>query len=210
MAYASSDPPAFLITPTRLNFGYVPVGSTAPQQAVRVKNVSGQSQLMSGSGGAGGVFGGTQNCQGQTLAPGASCHMYYAFSPTTTGPVNGSTSGTWNGQSFSMAFLGTGTPRFLITPTRLNFGYVKVGHTSAQQAIRIQNLSNHSVVMSGSGGAGGVFGGTQNCQGQTLAPLASCHMYYAFSPTTTGAVSGSTSGTWNGQSFSLAFLGTGN
>jgi hypothetical protein len=58
----------------------------------------------------GGRFGGVQNCQGTTLAHEASCQMSYAFSPTTTGTVNGSTSGTWNGQSFTLSFIGTGMP----------------------------------------------------------------------------------------------------
>jgi hypothetical protein len=110
IANASSDPPLFLITPTALNFGYVPVGSTAATQTVTIRNVSGVSQTMSGAGGAAGVFGGAQNCQGQTLAPGHSCQMFYAFSPTTTGTVHGSTSGSWNGQAFSLTFVGTGTP----------------------------------------------------------------------------------------------------
>jgi hypothetical protein len=205
----ASQPPPFLITPKALAFGDVPVGSTAASQEITIENVSGKSQTLSGAGGGAGVFGGAQNCQGQTLAPGASCQMFYAFSPTSTGFVSGSTNGTWNGQPFSLNFTGVGIPGFLITPTSFNFGRVKVGTTSPEQVIDITNESNKSVVMSGAGGAAGVFGGAQNCQGQTLAPGASCQMFYAFSPTSTGFVSGSTNGTWNGQSFSLKFSGTG-
>ena len=209
IANASSTAPLFLITPTVLNFGYVAVGSTSAQQTVTITNVSGKSQTMSGAGGGAGVFGGAQNCQGQTLAPGASCQMFYAFSPTQTGTVTGSTNGTWNGQSFSLTFKGTATPEFLISPTSMRFGDVKVGGTSPQQTVTITNEANKSVVMSGAGGGAGVFGGAQNCQGQTLAAGASCQMFYAFSPTKTGKVSGSTNGTWNGQSFNLKFAGTG-
>jgi hypothetical protein len=63
---------------------------------------------MSGAGGGGGVFGGAQDCQGTTLAPGKACHMFYAFTPATVGSVHGSTNGTWNGQAFSLTFVGTG------------------------------------------------------------------------------------------------------
>jgi hypothetical protein len=105
---STSTPPLFLITPTALAFGAVPVGSTSASQSITVENVSGSSQTMSGAGGGAGVFGGAQNCQGQTLAPGASCQMFYAFSPTSTGFVNGSTGGTWNGQSFALTFNGRG------------------------------------------------------------------------------------------------------
>ncbi|HZS25533.1 MAG TPA: choice-of-anchor D domain-containing protein [Gaiellaceae bacterium] len=209
LAKSSDSPPLFLITPTGLDFGSVPVGSVATQQIIKVKNVSGQSQTMSGTGGAAGAFGGVQNCQGATLAPGDSCEMFYAFAPTATGDVQGSTNGTWNGQPFSLTFSGTGTPEFLITPTSLDFGTVKVGKTSAQQKIQVKNLTDQPVVMSGTGGAAGVFGGVQNCQGTTLPPGHSCQMFYAFTPTGPGTVSGSTNGTWNGQAFNLSFSGTG-
>jgi hypothetical protein len=199
----------FLITPRALAFGYVPVGSTTAEQAITITNTSGVSQLMSGAGGGAGVFGGAQNCQGQTLAPGKSCQMFYAFSPTGVGSVSGSTNGSWNGQAFSFKFSGFGTPQFLITPTSLAFGKVKVGKTSAPQSVDITNLANKAVVMSGAGGGAGVFGGAQNCQGQTLAPGGSCQMFYAFSPTAAGTVHGSTSGSWNGQAFALTFVGTG-
>jgi hypothetical protein len=209
MANGSGDPPLFLITPTSLDFGYVPVGSAAKTQEITIKNVSGVPQTMSGAGGGAGVFGGAQNCQGTTLAKGKSCHMFYAFSPTSTGTVNGSTNGTWNGQEFDLSFTGTGTPQFLITPTSLDFGNVPVGRRSKEQIIKITNLSNKPAVMSGAGGGAGVFGGAQNCQGTTLQPHKSCKMFYAFSPTSSGPTTGSTNGTWNGQPFDLTFTGTG-
>jgi hypothetical protein len=199
----------FLITPRALAFGYVPVGSTTAEQTITITNVSGVPQLMSGAGGGAGVFGGAQNCQGTTLAPGKSCQMFYAFSPAKVGSVTGSTSGTWNGQAFSLHFSGFGTPQFLITPTSLAFGRVKVGHTSKQQSIEVENLANEPVVMSGAGGGAGVFGGAQNCQGGTLNPGQACQMFYAFTPAAAGTVHGSTSGTWNGQPFHVTFVGTG-
>jgi hypothetical protein len=199
----------FLITPRALAFGYVPMGSTTAQQTITVTNISGAPQVMSGSGGGAGVFGGAQNCQGLTLAPGKSCQMFYAFSPTSVGSVSGSTNGTWNGQAFSLRFSGFGTPQFLITPTSLAFGRVTVGHTSKQQRIVIKNLANNPVVMSGAGGGAGVFGGAQNCQGTTLNPGQTCQMFYAFTPTAAGTVHGSTNGSWNGQAFNLTFVGTG-
>ncbi len=208
-AASASGPTLFLITPKALAFGNIPIGSSAPTQTITITNVSKQPQTMSGAGGGAGIFGGAQNCQGQTLSPGSSCHMFYAFSPTATGLVKGSTRGSWNGQSFALNFTGTGTPQFLITPTSLTFGHVQLGSTSAQQTINITNLSNQSVVMSGAGGGAGVFGGAQNCQGQTLAAGGSCQMFYAFSPSATGVVNGSTNGSWNGQAFSLTFSGTG-
>jgi len=101
----------FLISPTALDFGDVPLGSTSPQQTVTITNKGSLSVVMSGAGGGAGVFGGVQDCQGTTLAPGASCHMFYAFTPTTTGAVTGTTSGSWNGQAFNLTFKGNATNR---------------------------------------------------------------------------------------------------
>jgi hypothetical protein len=105
---AVAAPPQFLISPTGLDFGSVAVGTTGATQSVSVTNVSGSPLLMNGTGGAAGVFGGSQDCQGHTLAAGASCHMYYAFTPTSVGPVTGGGGGTWNGQEFRVAMTGTG------------------------------------------------------------------------------------------------------
>ncbi|HVQ90156.1 MAG TPA: choice-of-anchor D domain-containing protein, partial [Mycobacteriales bacterium] len=163
---AAAAPPAqFLITPTALDFGDVALGGTSPQQTVTITNKGSAPVVMSGAGGAAGVFGGVQDCQGTTLAPGASCHMFYAFTPTALGAATGSTSGSWNGQPFSFTFKGNATSRFLITPTSLDFGNVAVGTTSPQQTVTITNKGSAPVVMSGAGGAAGVFGGVQDCQG---------------------------------------------
>src|SRR6266511_1834767 len=121
----------FLITPTRFDFGDVAVGQTSPEQRVTVTNVTSAPITVSGAGGGAGQFGGVQNCQGRTLAVGESCTFSYAFTPSAAGPATGSTSGTLNGQPFSFHFHGNGVaPRFLVSPTRLDFGQLPVGTTS--------------------------------------------------------------------------------
>jgi hypothetical protein len=208
---STAAPPSkpFLITPTSLDFGDTPLNAPSAQQVVTVTNVSGAPIVMSGAGGAAGAFGGSQDCQGLTIAAGDSCHMYYQFTPTGLGAQTGSASGNWNGQTFSLNFTGNGVSRFLVTPTAFDFGEVPVGTTSAQQVVTITNMGSTPAVMSGAGGAGGAFGGSQDCQGVTIAAGASCHMYYQFSPTAPGLQAGSASGSWNGQAFSLAFTGNG-
>jgi hypothetical protein len=135
--------------------------------------------------------------------------MFYAFTPSALGPVTGTTSGSWNGQIFNMSFSGNGIRRFSITPTSLDFGDVLVGTRAADQTVTITNVSSAAVVMSGAGGAAGQFGGSQDCQGKTLNPGQSCHMFYAFTPSLLGPVTGTTSGSWNGQTFNMAFSGNG-
>jgi hypothetical protein len=211
-AAGASHTPAtqFLISPTRFDFGDVVVGETSPDQQVTVTNVSSSPTTVSMAGGAAGEFGGFQDCQGRTLAPGDSCHISYQFTPSAAGPATGSTSGSVNGQAFAFDFRGQGVgPEFLVTPTRFEFGKVQVGTTSPNQTATVTNVSTAPVVVSMAGGAGGVFGGFQDCQGRTLAPGDSCHISYQFTPSGPGAASGTTSGSINGQPFAFAFSGTG-
>jgi hypothetical protein len=101
--------PQILITPTRLDFGEVQVGATSPEQRMTVTNVGPSPVVMSGAGGAlQPPFYNPQDCQGKTLNPGESCHHYVTFRPTATGPVTGSTNGTWSGQSYTFAVTGIG------------------------------------------------------------------------------------------------------
>ncbi len=102
-------PAQFSISPTTINFGSVPVGTTSPTQTVTVTNISGTTVLVFGTGGGATIFGGTGNCQGKLLAAEASCQYFYAFSPVTKGFVQGGTSGTLDGQPYALTFTGTGT-----------------------------------------------------------------------------------------------------
>ena len=206
---SSAATPTFSISPTSLDFGDVTVGSTGPSQTITVTNTGTASIVMSGTGGAAGVFGGANDCQGTTLAPGASCHMSYAFSPVANGPAAGSASGTWNAQAFSLAFKGNGIEQFLITPRSFDFGNVPLGSTSPAQTVTVTNRGSTPAKLSGTAGAAGAFGGAQNCQGETLAANASCQMFYTFAPSALGPVTASAAGTWNGQSFTISLAGNG-
>jgi hypothetical protein len=214
LSAVASPTKKLLISPTGIDFGDVTVGSTSPTKNVTITNVGTSTLLMSGSGGAPptGKFGGSQNCQGASLAPGASCQMSFAFTPATAGDLIDASTGTWNGQAFNIALHGNGKkPVVLVTPSSIDFGDVQIGSTSATQQVKITNLSPVSIVMSGSGGAppSGKFGGSQNCQGLTLASGASCQMSFAFSPSDAGPLVDHSTGTWNGQPFNIALTGNG-
>src|SRR5260370_26520340 len=99
----------FLITPTSLDFGQVPVGTIAPGQAVTVTNMGTSPVVMSGAGGGvSSPFSGFQSCQGKTLNPAASCQMVYSFMATASGPASPNSLGDWNGQNFNIALSGNG------------------------------------------------------------------------------------------------------
>jgi hypothetical protein len=201
-------PARFRVSPTRLSFGQLQVG-TSLQQVVTVTNVGTNGAVVEMTGGAAGAFGGVQNCHLQTLVPGASCELTYTFQPTAAGLATGTTGGTLSGQAFALEMSGEGlAPRFRNSPFRWDFGPVEVGAT-AEQAVILTNVGIAPVVGAITGGAAGVFGGVQNCEGTPLAIGGSCSLAYTFAPTEPGLVTGSTSGTLNGQPFAFSMRGTG-
>jgi putative transposon-encoded protein len=198
-----------LISPTALDFGDVHVGTASAVQSITITNMSSTPIVGSIAGGAAGLFGGSQNCQGVTINPGQSCQISYAFSPTAVGPATATASGSFNGQPFQFALAGNGIRRWRISPTSLDFGDVAVGMTSPSQTVTITNVSSTAVMGNILGGAAGLFGGAQNCQGVTINPGQSCQIFYSFRPTALGSVTGSTTGSFNNQPFSFTFAGKG-
>jgi hypothetical protein len=204
---ATTPAPLFAFSPTSFDFGDVPLNEVAPNQLVTATNVSGTSQTINATGGAAGSFGGLQDCQGATLAPGMTCHIYFAFAPTSLGEQTDTVTGALNGQSYSVALKGNGINQFLITPTTLNFGDVATNGSSASQTVTITNVgttatSGLTVVTNNNSTA---FTNDDDCG--SLAAGASCHITYQFVPTTGGEYAASATGTVDGQPFSLSLTG---
>jgi hypothetical protein len=84
-----------------------------------------------------------------------------------------------------------------ISPTTIDFGSVKLFAKSAPHTVKVTNLGTAPVLMNGNGGNAAQFPKSQN------------HMYYQFSPSALGPVTGSTGSNWNGQTFSFTFKGIG-
>jgi len=198
-----------LVSPLSFDFGDVFTGASAPQQTVKITNVTATTQSISlAGGGAGATFGGASSC-GSSLAPGASCSISYRFKPTALGGATGTTTLFVNGEAHTIDFQGNGVNPFMVTPTSFNFGTVAPGSTSSQQTVLITNVSGamQSLSLAG-GGAGATFGGVSSC-GSTLAPGASCGISYKFSPTGTGSATGTTTLFINGAPYTFSFGGTG-
>ena len=202
----------FRVADTGLDFGDVPVGVKSSTRTVAVTNIGPSPVVVDGAGGApGSPFHAEQDCQGNTLAPGESCHYYYSLTPNAGGEVTGTSVGTINGQQYSIALRGRGIPpRFRFEPAGIDFGEVQVGTKSAGRVVTVTNIGPAPVVFSGAGGApGSPFHAEQDCQGNTIAPGESCHYSYTITPTSVGTVTGTSVGTANGQSFSIPLSATG-
>src|SRR5262245_56070480 len=87
---ASGD---FTVSPTTLSFPSTYVGSSS-RLTVTITNASSTTQTPNFSGGAPNDptnFGGSQNCAGVPLDPGASCQFTYTFEPASPGDHSSST-----------------------------------------------------------------------------------------------------------------------
>ena len=209
-AAASGD---FTVSPTTLDFGSVYVGATA-SLPITITNVSSTTQTPDFAGGApidADNFGGSQNCAGVPLDPGAVCTFTYTFNPATPGAHSSTTTIQIDTDSFPISMSGTGLSPFTVVPTSLDFGSVDVGAT-ASLPVTITNVSGVSQTPDYAGGApidADNFGGSQNCAGVTLTAGGSCAFTYTFSPATPGAHSSNTTIQIDSESFQITMRGTG-
>jgi hypothetical protein len=134
VAAAVVDHPIAVLT-TSVNFGVVAVGGEGARQVFVRNEGAAPFGPMNMTGGApfpvGGmqVFGGSQNCQGATLAPGATCYVRYTFGPTTPGAFESSSrftlalaSDSTNYEEFEVALRGKTSadqPLAALDPARL-------------------------------------------------------------------------------------------
>lgn len=127
------------------------------------------------------------------LAPGATCTVEVAFSPTQAGPLTGTLSFYSNDPSSPLQANLSGTaiestPQAALSPSSLDFGNGTALNTASALVV---TLSNHGtapltgIVPSLTGANPGLFAYTSAC-GPTLAPGASCNIALRFTPANTG------------------------
>src|SRR4029079_4441825 len=110
---ASGD---FTVAPTTLNFGTVAVNSTKSIPVV-ITNASNTTQTPNFAGGAPNDpsnFGGSQNCAGVALDPGATCQFTYTFEPSSPGDHTSATTIGIDGDNFSISMSGHGVFPFTV------------------------------------------------------------------------------------------------
>ena len=112
-------------------------------------------------------FGGSQNCAGVALDPGATCQFTYTFEPATPGDHTSSTTIGIDGDNFSIAMSGHAEFPLTVAPTDMSFPDTAVGDTSSM-AVVVTNVSPTALTPNYAGGAPTDptnFGGSQNCAG---------------------------------------------
>jgi hypothetical protein len=142
----------------------------------------------------GGAFSQTNNC-GSTVLAGANCTFNISFKPTTASALRETDAYYGDLVIYSndpasptqLRLSGSGTP-VSYAPKTLTFAAQSVGTTSAPQNITVTNHGNNTLTF-GSVTTTGPFASTNTCMGG-LSLNTKCTVSVTFSPTKTGAASG--------------------
>ncbi|RXH54741.1 multicopper oxidase, type 2 [Granulicella sibirica] len=216
--------PVLTLTPPRLNFGAVTVGTTVTNSITYANNspVSIQFKSQTGTGDFYKAFNqsGDGTCTprsgGLNITSGGSCVYQFSFTPTAAANYFGALILTDTAGTQTIYFTGQGVPPTLnITPTTVSFGDVAVGST-ASQTVTFTNASAGPISFSGNATPSGDFGTVftpaltgNTCAGNAIAAGASCTLAFSFAPTATAHYSGDLSFTDDAGTQTLTFTGTG-
>ena len=189
------------INTTVLDFGEVTAGDTSLSINVTLTNTGGAAYgpiNIYGGAPPSAEFSASQNCQGNTLTPAASCNISYRFSPTGAGSFSDTSTFTVsdgpqiNGEDFAVTMTGVGVAPISVSPLALDFGGVVVDETSSPMTVIVTNITASPfgpVSITGGAPPTAEFNASQNCQGNTLAAGASCSLTFTFSPSAPGLFS---------------------
>ncbi len=151
---------------------------------------------------------GDDTCSGNTISNGGSCYVYVSFAPTTSGYITGTLTFKNSGGTtlYTVPLAGyspAAANSAYLDPTALNF----TTNSSGQPAVVGTTSSNQTVALYNSGNlpltVGTVTGtnigapptnefaiASDGCSSQTVQPGSSCTVYVNFTPSTTGAQTG--------------------
>jgi hypothetical protein len=202
---------ALTANPTSLGFGSVQVGNSTSLSET-LTNTGGSSLTISGATGSSG-FSLSGLALPLTLNAGQSTSFTVLFTPTASGAATGSVSVTSTGSNsnLSIPLSGTGVTQGALTanPTSLAFGSVQVGNSTSLSET-LTNTGGSSLTISGATGSNGF---TLNglALPLTLSAGQSTSFTVIYTPTTSGAASGSVNLTSNGANpnLSIPLSGTG-
>ena len=204
--------PGVSLSPSSLTFGNQNLNTTSVAQSVTLNN-TGNVALSVTSIVASGDFMQTNTC-GTSVAAGANCTISVTFTPTATGIRTGAVTITDNiaGSPQTISLTGTGAapaPIVSLSATNLSFGNQLLNTTSAAQSVTLSNTGSAALNVT-SIAASAQYAQTNTC-GTSVAAGANCTTSVTFTPTATGAQSGTITITDNaaGSPHIVSMSGTG-
>src|SRR5437667_352638 len=202
--------PGVGLAPTSLGFGNQPLATTSTPMTVTLTN-TGTAALTINSFAASGDFAATSTgasacpTSPATLAAGANCTINVTFTPTASGARTGTLSQTTrpNASQNTMTHSGNGSnPSVGLAPTSLGFGNHPLAATTTPMTVTL-SLHDALPISINSFAASGDFAATSTgasacpTSPATLAAGANCTINVTFTPTASGARTGSLSVTDN-------------
>jgi hypothetical protein len=196
---------SYTLTPTSFNFGNQLKGTTSALHNFTVTNTGGSPLLFSNvsyysiSGGTNPADfnrvspGGFDCVNGSSLAPGGTCLISVAFTPSTAGAETATLSINANVSGPTSALSGTGIfPAVTITPSPVVFGSINQGSSSAAIVVTLRNSGTSPLHFSTPGLTitGDFSISSTTCTGATVAVNGTCTASLIFSPTAGGTRTG--------------------
>ncbi|HUI42984.1 MAG TPA: choice-of-anchor D domain-containing protein [Terriglobia bacterium] len=187
--------PAVSLSHLRLDFGQLAVGSSSAAQVVTLTDngvgaLSNTNVAITGAQSS--QFSESTTCGAMLAANGGSCTISVTFKPTAVGLKNANLTITDNAsdspQNVPLTGGGSTEGSIQLAPATLSFGNQLVGTSSASQPVTMTNTGLATITIT-SIAATAPFSETDNCDG-TLPAGAACTINVTFTPTTSGAQSG--------------------
>jgi hypothetical protein len=189
MKIGSASDPSVTLNPYSLQYPSQAVGSTSMAQSVLLRNLGSVTLAISSIAGTG-DFAESNTC-GATVAAAGSCTLSITFTPTAAGSLSGSIVIQDNAAGSPHVINLSGTaygPGAGLSPTSLTFSAELLGVSSARLAETLSNTGNTAMNVSAVQTTGD-FAQANNCPG-TLAPSSTCTISVSFTPTASGARTG--------------------
>jgi len=198
--------------PGSVNFGNVVVGTTSTPQTITLTNSGNAAITINQVTTTGTGYSASGLTAGQQIAAGGTANFSVSFAPAATGTVSGNVTiaSTATNGSLSITLSGTGTQGDLIaTPSSVAFGNLAVG-LNASIGVTLKNTGTASISITGSSISGAAFT-MSTLATQTLTPNQTASFNVTFTPTASGAATGtiSVTNTGAGSPLNIALSGTG-
>ncbi len=211
LSAASPVQSAMTFSATRFTFAPQAVNTQSGAQTLTITS-SGNAPVTINSIVVSGDFVESDTCTGQTLAVGATCAVQLRFAPAATGTRNGLLTVYANvpGGQATATLTGTGTAAaaIVLTPSSLTFAATIVNQTSASQIITVSNTGGTPSALA-TPTLTGDFQFTANTCGPTLAAQTGCSLAIAFTPTASGARTGTLTVVDDAGTQTATLIGTG-
>ncbi len=179
------------LSTSNLSLGTIAVGNTSAAKTVTLTNHENVALNFTAGIAASGPFAVASNTCSPSVPAAGTCTVGLTFSPATTGAATGALTFTDSAANSPQIvnLTGTGKTPVTLSASSLNLGSAAVGNTSAAKTVTLTNAENVSLSFSNIQTSAG-FAVASNTCGTSIAAGATCTAGVTFSPTNTGAATG--------------------